>query len=156
VEASRPERAAGLFLWLEFVRQRFSYPIDQGQFRSAVFFVVLARDLKTQSAVRSATHFACIVVVLTVVFPIADRANLAAAASVKSFIAAAGTAVGFLFFVRLGDVLKHKLEKRGAAVDVDGLADHGSGHIGAQKEGGVGNFFSGLAAALEEGAEKAL
>ena len=46
-------------------------------------------------------------------------------------------------------------EESGAAVYVDGLADHSGGHVGAEEEGGLGDLHSGLSAALEDGVEEA-
>jgi hypothetical protein len=45
---------------------------------------------------------------------------------------------------------KLTLKEGHAAVDIDGLADHGAGHFGAEEQDGLGNFVGGLAAALEQ------
>jgi len=42
-----------------------------------------------------------------------------------------------------------ELEKRGAAVDINGLTDHGARHIRTQEESDLGNLHGGLPATLE-------
>jgi hypothetical protein len=50
---------------------------------------------------------------------------------------------------------RNQSEIRGAAVNVYGLAGDGGGLVGAEEEGGAGDFVGGLAASLKDGVEEA-